>query len=96
MCKQQLGEYGVLLTVSYIVLDTMYINRLDVRQRHKSSRFDYPLPQFANLGNEAILPSELNFEPSVQVTLDLLFMQVMFQIQLKLSDLRQISFLELL
>ena len=68
LCKQQFGEYGVLLTVSYIVLDTMYINRLDVRQRHKSSRFDYPLPQFANLGNEAIMPSELNFELSVQVT----------------------------
>lgn len=68
LCKQQFGEYGVLLTVSYIVLDTMYINRLDIRQRHKSSRFDYPLPQFANLGNEAILPTELNVEPSVQVT----------------------------
>jgi len=68
LCKQQFGEYGVLLTVSYIVLDTMYINRLDVRQRHKASRFDYPLPQFANLGNEAILPSELNFEISSQVT----------------------------
>lgn len=68
LCKQQFGEYGVLITVSYIVLDTMYINRFDVRQRHKSNRFDYPLPQFANLGNEAIMPSELNFEPSSQVT----------------------------
>lgn len=61
LCKEQFGEYGVLMTVSYIVLDTMYINRLDVRQRHKSSRFDYPLPQFANLGNESIDTTELNF-----------------------------------
>lgn len=68
LCKQQFGEYGILLTLSYIVLDTMYINRLDVRQRHKTSRFDYPLPQFANLGNESILPSELNFEVSYQQT----------------------------
>lgn len=63
LCKQQFGEYGVLLTLSYIVLDCMYINRLDVRQRAKASRFDYPLPQFANLGNESISPSELNFMP---------------------------------
>lgn len=64
LCKEQFGEYGVLMTISYIVLDTTYVNRLDVRQVHKSSRFDYPLPQFANLGNEAIHPYELNFQPS--------------------------------
>lgn len=68
LCKEQFGEYGVLMTVSYIVLDTMYINRLDVRQRHKSSRFDYPLPQFANLGNESIETTELNFSLKSQTT----------------------------
>lgn len=68
LVDRQFGEYGWLITISYIVLDTHYVNRLDVRQRAKSSRFDYPIPQFANLGNEKILQSEVQYEYIIQNT----------------------------
>lgn len=66
LVDQQFGEYGILMTVSYIVIDSMYINRFDVRSRLKSSRFDYPLPQFANLGNEQVKSTELQVNPPNQ------------------------------
>ena len=69
LVDRQFGEYGILLNLSYVVLDTMYVNRLDVRNRLKESRFDYPLPQFANLGNEKVYRSEVQFENPASIQL---------------------------
>ena len=69
LVDRQFGEYGILLNLSYVVMDTMYINRVDVRNRLKSTRFDYPLPQFANLGNEKVLRSEVQFVNPPQMTI---------------------------
>ena len=75
LVDQQFGEYGVLLICSYIVVDSYYINRLDQRNTLKATRFDYPIPQFANLGNEAVDVSELsvNVIPSLQYSANNLF-----------------------
>lgn len=61
LCDNQFHEFGYYMTVSYFVMDSTYINRLDKSVIAESSYLDLPFPQLANLGNEAIKMHEVKF-----------------------------------
>lgn len=61
LCENEFHEFGWYMTVSYFVMDSIYINRLDKQMVAESNYLELPFPQLANLGNEAIEYSEINF-----------------------------------
>ena len=61
LCDAQFHEFGYYMTVSYFVMDSTYINRLDKSVIAESNYLELPFPQLANLGNEAIKMHEVKF-----------------------------------
>lgn len=60
------GEYGIFISVHYIVMETTYVTGVQKKFFAKNSYLDYPYPEFANLSPEAIDYRELFF-PSLSL-----------------------------
>lgn len=64
LCDNEFHEFGVYMTVSYFVMNSIYINRLDKSLIAEDNYLELPFPQLANLGNEAIKAHEVKFGQS--------------------------------
>lgn len=56
-------EHGVILIIISVTTPLVYQQRIR-RQWLRSSRFDFPWPQFAHLGEQAVMQSEIYFPPT--------------------------------
>lgn len=64
LCDDQFHEFGYYMTVSYFVMESYYINRLDKNVIAELNYLELPFPQLSNLGNEAIHMHEVKFGAS--------------------------------
>lgn len=64
LCDNEFHEFGYYMTISYFVMNSIYINRLDKSLIAEDNYLELPFPQLANLGNEAIKAYEVKFGQS--------------------------------
>lgn len=58
LCEYSAVEHGILMVMACVEGDVLYQQGLD-RKFSRKDRFDYPFPEFANLGEQPILNQEI-------------------------------------
>lgn len=63
------NEHGWLCSFLSFVVDSQYLQGIDISDYYHHNQLDYPFPDFANLGAEPILQSEIYFSTECGVNL---------------------------